>query len=119
FFGCAVNSRSNSVNTVLRRALATGRCDLRINHCVTRLDFSNGKIRGVFYLTEPGGKEHHLAAPKVFVSIQTIQSARLFLLSEIPDPLRMVGHYLTYHPKGDLHLTFKDKPVWDMGPAYQ
>jgi len=119
FFGCAVTSRANSVNTVLRRALATGRCDLRINHCVTRLDYWNGKIRGVFYVTEPGGKEQYLAAPKVFVSIQTIQSARLFLLSQIPDPYKMVGHYLTYHPKGDLHLTFKDKPVWDMGPAYQ
>jgi len=119
FFGCAVNSRANAVNTVLRRARDTGRCDIRTNHYVTRLDYKDGHIRGVFYLTEPGGREHYLAAPKVFVSVQTIQSARLFLLSEIPDPHDVVGHYLTYHPKGDLHMTFPGKPVWDMGPAYQ
>jgi choline dehydrogenase-like flavoprotein len=29
FFGCAVNCRANSVNTVLRRALASGHCDVR------------------------------------------------------------------------------------------
>lgn len=119
FFGCAVNSRSSSVNTVLARALATGRCDLRTGHYVTRLDFKGGKVRGVFYLTEPGGREQYLAAPRVFVSVQTIQSARLFLLSEIPDPNDLIGHYLTYHPKGDLNLTFPGRPVWDFGPAYQ
>ncbi len=119
FFGCAVNSRSNSGNTVLRRALNTGRCDLRIRHYVTRLHHEKGKIRGVFYVTEPGGREQYLAAPQVFVSVQTIQSARLFLLSDLPNRNKLIGRYLTYHPKGDLHLTFKGKPVWDMGPAYQ
>jgi choline dehydrogenase-like flavoprotein len=119
FFGCAVNSRANASNTMLRRALATGRCDLRLNHCVTRLSHENGKVTGVFYKTEPGGQEIFMGADRVFVSIQTIQSARLFLLSEIPDPNKLVGKYLTYHPKGDLHLTFKGRRVWDDGPAYQ
>jgi choline dehydrogenase-like flavoprotein len=31
----------------------------------------------------------------------------------------MIGHYLTYHPKGDLSLTVRGQPVWDMGPAFQ
>jgi choline dehydrogenase-like flavoprotein len=124
-FGCAVNCRSNSVNTVLRRAKATGRCDLRTSHYVTRLGFELGKnggpgrIRGVYYLTEPRGTEKFAEAPRVFVSVQTIQSARLFLLSEIPDPNKLVGHFLTYHTKGEGHFTFKAQPVWDKGPAYQ
>src|SRR5262249_20266070 len=103
----------------LRRALATGLCDLRLNHCVTRIEHDKGKVIGVAYKTEPNGAEQLLRANKVFISIQTIQSARLFLLSEIPDPNSNIGKYLTYHPKGDLHLTFKGRGVWDSGPAYQ
>ncbi len=119
YFGCAVNSRANATNTVLRRALATGRCEVRPGHCVTRLVHENGKVRGVTYKTEPGGPEHFLGAAKVFVSVQTIQSARLFLLSQIPDPNRLIGRFLTYHTKGNAELVFKNQPVWDKGPAYQ
>jgi choline dehydrogenase-like flavoprotein len=118
FFGCAVNSRASSANTVLPRAIATGRCDLRLEHCVTRLGFENGKATGVHYL-DPDGNEQFLAAPLVFVSIQTIESARLFLYSEVPDPNKMIGHYLTYHAKGDAELTFPLQPAWDLGTEYQ
>jgi choline dehydrogenase-like flavoprotein len=119
FFGCAVNSRANSGNTVLPKALATGRCDLRTGHCVTRLIHENGKIRGVAYKDDPQGEEKVLEAPLVFVSIQTIESARLFLLSDIPDPNRMIGHYLTYHVHANAELVFPTQPVWDLGPAFQ
>jgi choline dehydrogenase-like flavoprotein len=121
FFGCAVNCRASSANTVLQRALATGRCELRTGHCVTRLIHKNGRIEGVAYKTErsPTAKEHVLTAPLVVVSVQTIQSARLFLCSEIPDPSKMIGRYLTYHAKGDLHVSFKAKPVWDPGADHQ
>jgi len=119
FYGCAVNSRSNSVNTVLRRALATGRCDLRLNHCVTRIEHEKGEVKGVFYKEGKDGAEKFLACERVFFSVQTIQSARLFLISKIPDPYKKVGKYLTYHPKGDLHLTFKGRGVWDDGQNFQ
>ncbi len=125
FFGCAVNSRANSVNTVLRQALATGRCELRSGCYVTRLDFDKGangapgKIKGVWYVNEPGSKEQFLGAARVFVSVQTIQSARLFLHSGIPDPNKLIGRYLTYHTKGNADFTFPGKPVWDAGPAFQ
>lgn len=115
-FGCAVNDRASSTNTVLAKALATGLCDLRPETCVTRLHHEKGRVRGVFYKTEPGGPEHYLEAPLVVVSVQAIQSARLFLLSEIPDPNQMIGHYLTYHTKGGAALTFPGQPVWDEGP---
>src|ERR1019366_3915167 len=124
-FGCAVNCRSNSTNTVLRRAVSTGRCEVRASHYVTRVEFergkygSPGKIKGVICVTEPGGREIFLAAPRVIVSVQTIQSARLFLLSQIPDADKLIGHFLTYHTKGEAHFTFKAKPVWDKGLAYQ
>jgi choline dehydrogenase-like flavoprotein len=119
FFGCALNSRASAANTVLARALATGRCDLRTGHCVTRLVHEGGRVAGVMYRTEPGGEDRFLGAPRVFVSIQTIESARLFLLSEVPDPNDMIGHYLIYHVKGNADLTFPGRPVWDLGPSYQ
>jgi choline dehydrogenase-like flavoprotein len=114
-FGCAVNDRASSTNTVLARALGTGRCDLRTGHCVTRVVHENGRVRGVAYKTEVDGRESVLEAPLVLVSIQAIESARLFLLSEIPDPNALIGRYLTYHVKGSAELTFKDQPVWDEG----
>jgi choline dehydrogenase-like flavoprotein len=115
-FGCAVNDRASSTNTVLALALSTGRCDLRTGHCVTRILHEGGKVVGVAYKTEPAGAEHVVTAPRVLVSIQAIESARLFLLSDIPDPNRMIGRYLTYHTKGAAELTFKGQPVWDEGP---
>jgi choline dehydrogenase-like flavoprotein len=124
FFGCAVNCRSNAQNTMLRRARATGRCDVRPGHYVTRIEHEagpNGRRRatGVWYITEPNGTETFIAAPRVIVSVQTIQSARLFLLSQIPDPNAMVGRFLTYHTKGEAHFTFPGERVWDPGPRNQ
>jgi len=119
FFGCAVNSRASSANTVLRSALDTGRCELRTGHCVTRVVHEGGQVRGVLYKTEPDGAEEFLAAPRVFVSIQPIESARLFLHSQVPDPNALVGRYLTYHPHGTAELTFPLQPVWVDGAAYQ
>ena len=86
---------------------------------MTRLVHEDGHVTGVMYKTEPDGEEQFMGAPRVFVSVQTIESARLFLLSEIPDPNDMIGHYLIYHVKGNADLTFPGKPVWDKGPAYQ
>jgi choline dehydrogenase-like flavoprotein len=115
-YGCAVNDRASSANTVLPMALATGRCTLKTGHCVTRLLHSNGKVEGVAYKSEPNGEEKTIKAPRVFVSIQAIESARLFLISEIPDPNKLIGKYFTYHTKGTAELTFKGQPVWDDGP---
>ena len=121
FFGCALNCRANACNTMLYRARQTGKCDLRPGHYVTRVEHETGpdgkrRARGVWYMTEPHGKEHFLESPRVIVSVQTIQSARLFLLSEIPDPNKIIGRFLTYHTKGEGHFTFPGKPAWDPGP---
>lgn len=119
FFGCAVNSRASAANTVLPRALASGRCDLRTGHCVTGIVHEGGRVRGVMYKTEPHGAERFLGADRVIVSIQAIESARLFLHSEIPDPNKLIGRYLVYHVHGNAELTFPGQPVWDFGDMYQ
>lgn len=118
-YGCAVNDRASSTNTVLSQALASGLCDLRTDHYVTRVDHEKGKTNGVWYKTSKDGKDRFLPSDLVIVSVQSIQSARLFLLSGIPDPNDMIGHYLTYHVKGTAHMTFPKQPVWDEGSNRQ
>jgi len=114
-FGCAVNDRASSRNTVLARALTTGLCDLRTGHYVTRLVHEQGRIRGAAYKTAPDAEEQVVEAPRVIVSIQAIQSARLFLFSEIPNPNDLVGRYLTYHTKGSAEFTFPNQSIWGPG----
>lgn len=111
-FGCAVNDRASSTNTVLAKAIATGKCNVKTNHNVTRLLYKNNKIEGVEFVTEPNGIPQTITADLVFVSIQAIQSARLFLYSEIPDPHKLIGHYLTYHTKGSAEFIFPNIGRW-------
>lgn len=125
-FGCASNCRSGAADTVLRKALSSGLCELRTGHNVLRILYdrapssANGhRVRGVEYVTEPRGKKRTLKADIVVVSIQAIESARLFLLSDIPNDNGLIGRYLTYHTKGDLEFTFPNQPFWgSMDPTY-
>lgn len=125
-FGCASNCRSGAADTVLRKALSTGRCDLRIGHNVLRVLHERApgterghRVTGVEYVTEPGGPVRTIKAAKVIVSIQAIESARLMLNSEIPNENGLIGRYLTYHTKGDLEFTFPGQPHWgSMDPDF-
>lgn len=118
-FGDPLNDRASAYSTMIPKALATGRCELRFGHCVTRIAHEKGKVKGVFFQAEPGGKEMFMESSLVFMSIQAVQSARMFLISEIPDPNKMIGHYLTYHTKGTVTARFKFHSVWDGGTSGQ
>jgi choline dehydrogenase-like flavoprotein len=111
-----VNDRASSTNTVLALALQSGLCTLKTGHCVTRILHSKGRVEGVAFKSDPAGAEQTVKAKHVFVSIQAIESTRMFLISGIPDPNKLVGRYFTYHTKGSAELTFKSQPVWDDGP---
>ena len=50
-----------------------------------RIVHEAGRVRGVAYKTAVDGPESVLEAPLVFVSIQAIESARLFLLAQTGD----------------------------------
>lgn len=125
-FGCPSNCRSGAADTVLRKAIATGLCDLRTGHTVLRILYEPApgtergyRATGVVYVTEPGGSEKTLKAKRVIVAIQAIESARLMLISDIPNETGLVGRYLTYHTKGDLEFTFPNQPRWgSMDPTY-
>lgn len=127
-FGCASNCRSGAADTVLRKAIASGRCEVRTGHVVLRVlheaaqNERGHRVTGVEYVTEPGGPVKTLKAKRVIVSIQAIESARLMLNSGIPNENDMIGRYLTYHTKGDLEFAFPNQPRWgsmDPGFPYQ
>ena len=54
-FGCAVNDRASSTNTVLAQALQTGLCTLKTGHCVTRILHSKGRVEGVAFKSDLAG----------------------------------------------------------------
>ena len=117
-FGCAVNDRASSANTVLKKAIDTGRCEVKTGCNVTRLIHQNGKIEGVEYCSNGSDAPEIIKADLVIVSIQAIQSARLFLHSEIPNDNQLIGKYLTYHTKGSAEFVFPNQPRWgSMSPT--
>ncbi|BEP14394.1 GMC family oxidoreductase [Acidothermaceae bacterium B102] len=75
-FGCPSGSKNGSHNTVLPRALATGRCDLLVDTQVTRISTdADGRVDGVVLAARA------VKAARVVVAAGAIESARLLLNS--------------------------------------
>ena len=66
-FGCAVNDRASSANTVLKKAIDTGRCEVKTGCNVTRLIHQNGKIEGVEYCSNGSDAPEIIKADLVIV----------------------------------------------------
>ena len=89
-FACPSDSKNGSHNTLLPRALATGRCQLITSAQATRiLTDATGRAVGVEYLapTAPDSAqiERHTARAKtIVIASGAIETARLLLLSSSP-----------------------------------
>ena len=95
-FGCAVNDRASSTNTVLAQALQTGvhAQDRALRHPHPALQGPRRR-RGV--QVRPGRRRaDHQGQPRLRLDPGD-QSARMLLISGIPDPNKLVGRYFTYH----------------------
>ena len=100
-FGCEVGAKSSSLATVIRTAEKTGRCEIRPNCYVHRIETStNGQVTGAAYFDEK--RNVHLQKAKaVIVCANGAETPRLLLLSankQFPDGLAnssgLVGKYL-------------------------
>ena len=80
-FGCEVGAKSTSLSTVIRMAEKTGRCEIRPNSYVHKIETDkNGRATGVVYFDAK--KNTHLQKAKaVIVSANGAESPRLLLLS--------------------------------------
>ena len=100
-FGCEVGAKSSSLATAIRVAERTGRCEIRPNSYVHRIEMdSKGRVTGAVYFDEQ--KNTHLQKAKaVVVCANGAETPRLLLLSankQFPNGLAnssgYVGKYL-------------------------
>jgi choline dehydrogenase-like flavoprotein len=101
-FGCPNHAKGSPAVTALRRAFATGRCQLRYNCQVLRLENDGGHVTAAAY-QDGDGNEQSAVADRFLLAASAIESARLCLLSETPlggalgDGSGLVGRHLMFH----------------------
>jgi choline dehydrogenase-like flavoprotein len=106
-FGCEVGAKSSSLVAAIRVAEKTGRCEIRANSYVHRIELdANGRATGAVYFDEK--RNVHLQKAKaVVVCANGAETPRLLLLSankQFPDGLAnssgLVGRYLMVNSSG-------------------
>jgi choline dehydrogenase-like flavoprotein len=103
-FGCEVGAKSSSLATAIRMAEKTGRCEIRPNSYVHRIETdANGRAVGATYFDEKRGT-HLQKAKAVVVCANGAETPRLLLLSankQFPNGLAnssgIVGKYLMFN----------------------
>jgi choline dehydrogenase-like flavoprotein len=118
-FGCEVGAKSSSLASAIRMAEKTGRCEIRPNSYVHRVELdANGKATGAVYFDEQ--RNVHLQKAKaVVVCANGAETPRLLLLSankQFPDGLAnssgLVGKYLMLN-SGGVSMGVFDEPLND------
>jgi choline dehydrogenase-like flavoprotein len=125
-FGCPGGFKNGTHNTVIPRAVATGRCDLlagaRVERVVTD---GRGRVTGVALATLAGDiVRREVTAGRVFVAAGAIESARLLLNSAsarepggLGNNADQVGRHLQAHVYAGA-LAVLDEPAQDcVGPG--
>jgi choline dehydrogenase-like flavoprotein len=114
-FACPSNSKNGTHNTMLPRALATGRCTLKTQVFVSQiLKARGGRVTGVAYV-DADGIRHVADAGAVVVAGGAIETARLLLNSRIGGDAvgrNLQGHYYA------IAAGYFPEPIWDgIGPG--
>lgn len=101
-FGCPSHAKGSPAVTALRRAFATGRCQLRFECQVVRLENDGGHVTAAVY-RDADNEERSASADRFVLAASAIESARLCLLSETPgggalgNASGLVGAHLMFH----------------------
>jgi gluconate 2-dehydrogenase alpha chain len=97
--GCPIGAKGDTRVTALAKAVATGRCDIRPDSHVFRVELEGGRAKRVLSIDGDGVVRADEAG--VFVlACSTVDTPRLVLLSELPRDLvnhDVVGRYLQIH----------------------
>jgi choline dehydrogenase-like flavoprotein len=118
-FGCEVKAKSSSLAAMIPAAEATGRCEIRPNCYVHRIEMDkSGRVTGAVYFDTK--KNAHLQRAKaVVVCANGAETPRLLLLSksaQFPNGLAnssgLVGKYLMPNSSAIVFATF-DEPLND------
>lgn len=100
-FACPTDAKNGTQNTLIPRALLSGRCDLVTGAMVTGLETHSGRVVGVRYSVgtpgEAGATEVVAHAPVVALATGAIETARLLLRARLGNPdvvgRNLQGHY--------------------------
>ncbi len=123
-FACPTDAKNGTQNTLILRALATGRCWLETDAMAECVDTDEGgRVTGVSYWNADG--EHVSARSEVVVvSAGAIETARLLLNSRSalhPDGLGNASDQVGRHLQGHYYasaLGWMPEPLWDgIGPG--
>jgi choline dehydrogenase-like flavoprotein len=103
-FGCEVQAKSSSLFTVIPEAEASGRCELRTESYVVRIETNpQGRVTGVHYL-DAQKRAHFQTARAVVLCANGAETPRLLLMStsaRFPHGLAnssgLVGKYLMFN----------------------
>jgi choline dehydrogenase-like flavoprotein len=114
--GCPNGSKSSTLVTALRRAVATGRCEIRPECYVRRVQLdSRGLARSVLYLDRDFNMQEQ-PAQVIVLACSTIDTPRLALLSGLDkhDPSGMIGQNFTTHHAPSAVVQINDgQHTWD------
>ena len=121
-FACPVDAKNGTQNTVIPKAIETGKCQVWTNSMVHRVVQKSGCVIGVEI--EHDGKLSLETADTVFLACGAIETARLLLnspTSEEPAGLGnrfgQVGRHLQGHYYAHAHGSYPE-PIWDgIGPG--
>ena len=96
-YGCPIHAKGDPI-ALLRRALLTGRCELRPeSHVVdVTLDGSRRSATGVRYL-DSGGVSHEVRSEYVVLACGAFETPRLLLSCDVANSSGLVGHNLMFH----------------------
>jgi len=103
-FACEVMAKASTLTTMIPQAEATGRCEVRADAYVTRIELDKrGRVTGAAYF-DHRGKEHFQKAKAVVLSANGGETSRLLLNSanaKFPQGLAnssgLVGKYLMFN----------------------
>lgn len=93
-YGCPIHARVGAL-APLRRALRAG-AEIRPESFVFRVRRSGRRATGVSFV-DPDGARRTEGADLVVLAGSAVETARLALLSKLPDPHGQVGRYLMFH----------------------
>lgn len=104
YFGCEVRAKSSTLTTTIREAEKTGRCEIRPNSCVRKIEIDKaGRVTGVIYFDE-SGREVFQKAKAVVLCANGAETPRLLLMSKsnlfpkgMANSSGKVGKYLMFN----------------------
>ena len=84
WYGCEFGAKSSSLVTVIPAAMATGRCEVRADSTVVRVETNaTGRTTGVLYV-DKNGLERRQTAKAVVLAANGAETSRLLLMSATP-----------------------------------